>query len=99
MQMQLIDELIGLLKCIKNGCAGWEDAFVDLKNKLYRGYFSDLPEDVRDILNELYHDLHFYVANPEWRKEDPSYYGQEGLKQHVISALGKLRQLGVEIPD
>jgi hypothetical protein len=43
-----------------------------------------------DILNELAHDLEFYVPDPSDRREDPSYFGEERLEREVLEALTKL---------
>jgi len=51
-----------------------------------------------DILADLNHDLHFFVADPGRRAEDPSYYGDERLEEEVGTALRRLSQLGNTIP-
>jgi hypothetical protein len=48
----------------------------------------DEPES--EILADLAYDLDFYVANPEWRREDAAYYGEERLFREVREALVKL---------
>ena len=34
-----------------------------------------------EILSELAQDLDYYEPNPKWRKEYPSYYGNEKFKK------------------
>ena len=55
-----------------------------------KGYGND--EKINEILSELAYDLDFYEPNKEWRKESPSYYGEEQLKQEVQSALEKIKE-------
>jgi hypothetical protein len=61
---------------------------------------SEGPEDaVWEVLGDLAYDLEFWVPNPEWRKEDLSYYGDERLEAEIRSALDKLDNLGVGDPE
>lgn len=53
----------------------------------------ELSEQEYNILNELVFDLANYVANPEWRKEDPSYFGDEKLEELIKEALEKIEGL------
>ncbi len=47
-------------------------------------------ESLNDILTDIAYILDFYEPNEEWRKEDPSYYGDEKLEQELKSAITKL---------
>lgn len=47
-------------------------------------------ESVNDILTDIAYELDFYEPNEEWRRESPSYYGEERLKQEIQTALQKL---------
>ena len=40
-----------------------------------------------EILGDLAYDLDFYVENPEWRKEDQSYYGDERLEIEIENKI------------
>ncbi|MEO6284935.1 MAG: hypothetical protein ABIN80_15475 [Dyadobacter sp.] len=44
-----------------------------------------------EVLSDLAYDLDFYEPNEEWRKEDPSYYGDERLEEEIKSTIQKLR--------
>ena len=56
---------------------------------------AERPEDaVWEVLSDLAYDLDFWVPNPEWRKQDLSYYGDERLEAEIRSALEKLDDLG-----
>jgi hypothetical protein len=44
-----------------------------------------------NALDEYQNELAFYVDNPEWRKEDVSYYGPEILKEKVGAFIKQLR--------
>lgn len=48
-------------------------------------------EAQNDILTDIAYTLDFYEPNKEWRKEDPSYYGDERLEEEIKSAIQKLK--------
>lgn len=49
-------------------------------------------EALNEILSELAYDLDFYEPNQEWRREDPSYYGDDILDEVVKTAIQKLQE-------
>ncbi len=49
-------------------------------------------EMLNDILTDIAYDLDFYEPNEEWRKEDPSYYGDDRLEEVVQTAIQKLQE-------
>lgn len=49
-------------------------------------------ENANEILSELAYDLDFYEPNEEWRKQDPSYYGDERLEEEIRTAIKKLQE-------
>lgn len=54
-----------------------------------------LDAAIQDILSYFAHDLDFYVSNPKWRKEVPSYYGDDRLileESLVIEKLARIQQ-------
>jgi hypothetical protein len=63
----------------------------------------DSPEIIGDsmvweILSNLALDLSYYVSDPNKRREDPSYYGDERVEEEIRSALEKLKERGIPIP-
>jgi hypothetical protein len=48
-------------------------------------------ETLNEILSGLAYDLDFYEPNEEWRKEDPSYYGDDRLEKEIKIAIQKLQ--------
>jgi hypothetical protein len=84
-----------LLKSIHAQQEGWEadfKAFIDL----YRCTdFGGMSPEVQQFIELLNMELRFYVPNPDWRKESPSYYGEDKLVEIVTEALKKLEQLGI----
>lgn len=52
-----------------------------------------LEDDFSDMLVELSQDLEYYVAEPELRREDPSYYGDVKLENLIKEALEKIEKL------
>lgn len=49
-------------------------------------------ENLNEILSELAYDLDFYEPNEEWRKEAPSYYGDDRLEVVIKTAIQKLQE-------
>lgn len=47
-----------------------------------------------DILGNLAIDLAYYVRNPQWRRESPSYFGEKELEALIGKALSELEVLG-----
>ena len=64
----------------------------EFQEKVWNGTGYSANERINEILSELAYDLDFYESNEEWRKEDPSYYGEERLKQEIYSVLKKLEE-------
>jgi len=56
----------------------------------------NFKNDIFEILNELAYDMDFYESNPKFRKEDPSYYGEERLRLEIKEALEKIHKLTQE---
>lgn len=61
---------------------------------------SEISENdrVEEILKDLALDLDYYVLDPDKRREDPSYYGDERVEEEIRSSLKKLERQGVAIP-
>lgn len=53
-------------------------------------------EELNDILTDTAYILDFYEPNEEWRKEDPSYYGDDRLEKEIKIAIQKLQALNPE---
>lgn len=49
-------------------------------------------ETLNEILSELAYDFDFYEPNEEWKKEDPSYYGDDRLEVVIKTAIQKLQE-------
>jgi hypothetical protein len=56
-----------------------------------------IGQDAYDIFGDLNFDLHFFVADPAWRAQDSSYYGDERLEQQIGTALQRLARLGIAL--
>lgn len=52
---------------------------------------------IQEVLQNLAYDLDFYQPDPEIRKEDSSYYGDDRLELEIRTALERLRLGGVPI--
>lgn len=64
----------------------------EFQEKVWNGGGYSTDEKINEILSELAYDLDFYEPNEEWRKEDPSYYGEERLEEEIRSTLQKLKE-------
>ena len=51
----------------------------------------DCSDRQEEILADLAYDLDFYEPNPEWRKEDPSYFGEERAINEIKGALDRIK--------
>lgn len=49
-------------------------------------------DNLNDVLTDVAYRLDFYEPNEEWRKEDPSYYGDDRLEEEIKSAIQKLQE-------
>lgn len=49
-------------------------------------------ERLNGILSELAYDFDFYEPNEQLRKEDPSYYGDDRLKEQINSVLQMIQK-------
>lgn len=54
---------------------------------------SEWADPILDVFVDLAYDLDYFVANPEWRREDPSYYGEKRLEEEVRRALARIDEL------
>ena len=57
-------------------------------------YLDDKPNNVKEVLLDLAHDLEYYVPDESERKEDSSYYGNDRLLREIRSALSRLENIG-----
>ena len=80
-------ELIQLLQVVL-------EAEQPIKQKLIKKFQDEVwdDENINEILSELAYDLDFYEPNREWRKEAPSYYGDDRLKIVIKTAIKKLQE-------
>ncbi|MFT3945671.1 MAG: hypothetical protein QM763_01755 [Agriterribacter sp.] len=85
-------ELIQLLQVVL-------EAEQPIKQKLIKEFQDEVwndesiqDENLNEILSELAYDLDFYEPNGEWRKEDPSYYGDDRLDVVIKTAIQKLQE-------
>jgi hypothetical protein len=55
------------------------------------------PDGPLEILRDLALDLDYYVQDPEKRREDASYYGDERFEEEIRLVLGNLKARGLQI--
>ena len=51
---------------------------------------AEIGERAWEILGDLALDLEYYEPNPEWRREDKSFYGDERAVAEIRAALERL---------
>ena len=93
-----MDNLVILLEKILIDRENREDLINYFQNKIFNINLNKDPnfnKDKFEILNELAYDLDFYEHNPELRKEDPSYYGEDRLNVEIKKALIKINKLNI----
>jgi hypothetical protein len=66
------------------------DAIKEFQNTVWDDNSID-DENINDILTDIAYILDFYEPDEEWRKEDPSYYGDDKLEILVKTAIQKLQ--------
>ncbi len=64
--------------------------------KLVSGGKFDISHALYEILDDLVETLAYYVSNPEWRKKDRSFYGEEKLVQNIQGALQAIEALEIK---
>lgn len=53
-------------------------------------------QQIWDILNDLAVDLDYYEPNEEWRRESPSFFGDEEVCQRILAAIAKVESVDSE---
>jgi hypothetical protein len=53
---------------------------------------NNITQQELDILIDLSFDIEPYEANPERRRQDPSYFGDEKLEELIKEALEKIEE-------
>jgi hypothetical protein len=52
--------------------------------------FVNLNNHASEVLGNLAVDMAYYVSNPAWRKDDPSYFGDDELEAKITQTLSEL---------
>jgi len=86
----LLDDIEKLLIQAKTSIREERFAYIQKAQNLIWDDESIKDEILNEILTGIAYDLDFYEPNEEWRKEDPSYYGDKRLKQEIKHALRKI---------
>jgi len=84
-----LNEIIEMLDAILAAPERLEVLIPKLQETI-RNVESDAESPGLEILYDLAYDLEYYVADPDWRKEDPSYYGPERALEEIQLARRKL---------
>jgi hypothetical protein len=83
--------IINILEQIISDSFQRESLIEDFQNKIWNEEFIASAE-VAEIYRDLANDLNYYEPTIEWRKEDPSYYGEDRLIQGLLSAISKIKK-------
>jgi hypothetical protein len=65
----------------------------EFQKKVLEIDMEDEPDSLLEVLRDLALDLEYYEPNPEYRKEDSSFYGNERLEQEIKKALQKIEKI------
>jgi hypothetical protein len=88
-----IDSIIALLQEIKDNESKRNSNIVSFDKLMLHRDLLSIDDEIYNILNEFYVELQLFVTNPEYRKEDPSFYGPDELKLKISHTIEKLRPL------
>lgn len=58
-----------------------------------------IGQDAYDIVADLAHDLDFFEPDPSLRAQDTTYYGHQRLEREIETALQRLSQSGISVPE
>lgn len=93
MEEKFLDNLINILKGILNS----DSIEIEIINRFQREIWEIDDETEKgsklDILRDLAIDLEYYVPDPNIRREDFSYYGDDRAREEIKIALGKIEKL------
>lgn len=65
----------------------------EFQNEIWNNNILIEEDEISEILSELAIDLDYYEPNPEWRREDYSYFGDEKLEWKIKEAISKIDKL------
>jgi hypothetical protein len=85
-------ELLNLLRTALEDAARRPNVICRFQKAIFDGNQSSLglSSGEWDVMSQLALDLDYYESDPEWRREDASYYGDERLTEEIREAMGKL---------
>lgn len=88
-----------ILKHILSNSRKRAELIKDFQERVWNGEGYAKNEKINELLSELAYDLDFYEPKEEWRKESPSYYGEERLKQKIQTTLQRLGEYEKILPS
>ena len=94
-----IQELLKLLLVVRNDPSNRESALWKFIRKVQETDPALDKDPAWELLGDLSVDLDYYEPNPEFRVEDPSFYGEERLKELLDQAFTHFQSLGVQLPQ
>ena len=92
-----IDSIKNLLHLIQNEeLPGRVNNIKTFQQLVWNNEFITKNALVDDILLDLAYDLDFYEPNPDWRKEDISFYGEDRLVENIQKTLQAIEALEIK---
>jgi len=87
-----VTQVIELLQAAKLEPARLSEAIKALQAMVWesKGWESDVPADVVQVLRDLAYDLDFYEPDAAARTEDASYFAEDRAIQEIVDALGRI---------
>jgi len=92
----ILNKIKELLLKIKNSSFEEQIKYIEkLQNIIWNDETVE-DESLNNILTDIAYIFDFYEPNENWRKEDPSYYGEERLEMEILSAIEKINNFEEE---
>lgn len=63
------------------------------QDRVWNGKDYSSNQKVNEILLELAYDLDYYQPKESFRKQSPSYYGQERLEKELSEAINRIKDI------
>ncbi|HEY5122377.1 MAG TPA: hypothetical protein VIK14_01435 [Ignavibacteria bacterium] len=85
-----MEKIISLLKKILSNDSNSKHYIFEFQKEVLETDEEFVNEEIDDLLSKLAFNLSFFEPDPEMRKEDPSYYGEEKLRNYIEPVLKKI---------
>ena len=95
--MKTLTDIISILKDIRLNSADRGKKVIYFNDLIFQEQHEILPDKVRNVFVNLASIIEYYEENPEFREQDPSFFGCDRLEIEIDDSFEKLRALGISI--